>query len=248
VLTEAANREGLKLEVIQIDVNDPKSSEHAVQEVLQKYRQLDVLINNAGISGGGPIEEMPEEVLRAVFETNFFGAMRMMRLVLPTMRQARSGAIVNVSSVAGRLAGAGNSAYAGSKFALEAASEALAQEVRRFNIRVAIIEPGVIRTPIFEKGRPEPDPKSPYYEFALRSGHMFTKRLDNPSTPELVAETIRMSVETEQPKLRYLVGEDAKGWVTGRRKMTDEEWVDMGRGMTLDEYATFYLDRFGIKI
>lgn len=248
VLTQVARQEGLKLEVIQLDVNDPKSSEQAVQEVLEQTGQLDVLINNAGIGGGGPIEEMPEEVLRAVFETNFFGAMRMMRLVLPTMRQARSGAVVNVSSIAGRLASAGSSAYGGSKFALEAASEALAQEVRRFNIRVVIIEPGVIQTPIFEKGGPEPDPSSPYYEFALRGGRLFAKRLENPSPPELVAETIQLSLETDQPKLRYLVGEDAKGWAAGRQAMTDEEWVDFGREMTLDEYAALYLDRFGMEI
>ncbi|MFQ5398175.1 MAG: SDR family NAD(P)-dependent oxidoreductase [Anaerolineae bacterium] len=113
VLTQSARQEGLKLEVIQLDVNDSKSSEQAVQEVLERAGKLDVLINNAGIGGGGPVEETPEEVLRAVFETNFFGAVRMMRLVLPTMRRARSGAIVNVSSIAGRLAGARSSAYAG---------------------------------------------------------------------------------------------------------------------------------------
>ena len=106
VLTQLAREEGLKLEVIQLDVNDPKSSEQAVEEVLAQTGQLNVLVNNAGIGGGGPIEELSEELLRAIFETNFFGAMRMMRLVLPTMRQARSGAIVNISSIARWLADA----------------------------------------------------------------------------------------------------------------------------------------------
>lgn len=119
VLTQAADEEGLKLDVIQFDVNDSDSSEQAVQEVLERAGRLDVLINNAGIGGGGPAEDTPEEVLRSVFETNFFGAMRMMRLVLPTMRQARSGAIVNITSIAGRLAMAGGGTYAASKFALE---------------------------------------------------------------------------------------------------------------------------------
>ena len=248
VLTEAARQEGLKLEVIQLDVNDPDSSEQAVRDVLEQAGRLDVLINNAGIGGGGPIEETPEEVLRAVFETNFFGAMRMMRLVLPIMRQAGSGAIVNVASIAGRLASGGGSVYAASKFALEAASECLAQEVRPFNIRVVIIEPGVILTPIFEKRGPAPDPDSPYKDIALRTGRMFTKRLENPSPPELVAETIQLSLESDQPKLRYLVGEDAKGWAAGRQAMTDEDWVDLGREMTLDEYAVLYLEHFGIEI
>ncbi len=242
-LTQVARQERLKLEVIQLDVNDPKSSEQAVQEVLDRTGQLDVLINNAGIVRGGSIEEMLEEDLRAVFETNFFGAMRMMRLVLPTMRQARSGAIINISSASGRVVGARAGAYAGTKFALEAASEALAQEVLRFNIRVVLIEPGLVKTPIFEKvGGPEPDPNSPYHEFVLRNGLLITKLLENPSPPELVAETIQLSLETDQPKLRYLVGEDAKGFVEARQAMTDEEWVDFGREMTLDE-AALYLDR-----
>jgi NAD(P)-dependent dehydrogenase (short-subunit alcohol dehydrogenase family) len=248
VLTETAHQEGLQLEVLQLDVNDPDSSERAVHEVLQKAGQIDVLINNAGIGGGGPIEEMSEEFLRAVFETNFFGAMRLIRLVLPTMRKRRSGTIVNIASVLGRFVGAGGSAYSGSKFALEAASEALAQEVKRFNIRVVIIEPGVIETPIFEKNRREPDPNSPYYEFARRRAQVFDKRLKDPSPPELVAKTIQHGLETDTPKLRYLVGEDAKKWMTGRQRMTDEEWVDAGREMTSEEYAVFYADRFGIEI
>ena len=248
VLTQAASEEGLKLEVIQLDVNDPKSSEQAVEEVLARTGQLNVLVNNAGIGGGGPIEELPEELLRSIFETNFFGAMRMMRLVLPTMRQARSGAIVNISSIAGRLANARGSAYSGSKFALEAASECLALEVRRFNIRVVIIELGFIRTPIFEKGGAKPNPNSPYHAFNLRSERLSATMMPNASPPELVAETIQHSLETEEPKLRYLVGEDAKSWGPGRQAMTDEDWVNFGREMTLDEYAQFYHDHFGMEI
>ena len=248
VLTQLAREEGLKLEVIQLDVNDPKSSEQAVEEVLAQTGQLNVLVNNAGIGGGGPIEELSEELLRAIFETNFFGAMRMMRLVMPTMRQARSGAIVNISSIAGRLANARGSAYSGSKFALEAASESLAQEIRRYNIRVVIIEPGFTRTPIFEKGGQNPDPISPYHAFNLRSERLSATMMPNASPPELVAETIQHSLETDEPKLRYLVGEDAKSWGPGRRAMTDEDWVNFGREMTLDEYAQLFHDYFGMEI
>ncbi len=248
VLTQAAEEEGLNLDVIQLDVNDLDSSEQAVREVLEQVGQIDVLINNAGIGGGRAIEETPEGALRAVFETNFFGAVRMMRLVLPTMRLAQSGAIVNVSSVAGRLAGALGSTYAASKFALEAASEALAQEVRRFNIRVVIIEPGFIRTPIFGKAEPPPSPESPYHDMALRSGRLFTRLLESASPPELVAKTIQLALETDEPRLRHLVGEDARGWAAGRMAMTDEQWVDLGREMTLDEYAELYVEYFGIEI
>lgn len=246
-LVAAAQAEGLKLDILPLDVNDSLSAEQAVNTVLSQADRLDVLINNAGIGGGGSIEEMSEEHLRAVFETNFFGAMRLMKLVLPTMRQARSGAIVNISSIAGRLAGARSASYAGSKFALEAASESLAQEVRRFNIRVVIIEPGVIATPIFSKGSPA-DPNSPYHEFVLRSQRLFTSRMTDPGSPELVAEVIHHALETDQPKLRYLVGEDAEKWAAGRRAMTDEEWVDVGRQMSLDEYAALHRDHFGFEI
>ena len=248
LLTDAARQEGLKLEVLQLDVNNSESSERAVKAVLKQVGQIDVLINNAGIGGGGPVEEMPEEVLREIFETNFFGAMRLIRLALPSMRQRRSGTIVNVTSVAGRVVTAIGSAYSGSKFALEAASEALAQEVQRFNIRIVVIEPGVIDTPIFEKNRREPNPNSSYFELVQRRGRAFAKRLENPSSPELVAQTIQHALETDEPKLRYLVGEDAKKLVAGRQRMTDEEWVNVGRDMTWEEYAAFYYERFGIEI
>lgn len=247
-LSEAARQEQLALTIVELDVTDAGSSERAVEQVLQQAGRLDVLINNAGIGTGGPLEEVSEYLVRQTFETNFFGPMRLMRLAIPVMRQARSGSIVNVTSIMGRLARAGASAYAGSKFALEAASEALAQEVRRFGIRVAIIEPGVVQTRLHEKGNDEPDPKSPYHEFTLRGSRLFDALLRNPSPPELVAKTIQYAIETNQPKLRYLVGEDARKWAAGRQAMTDEEWVDAGREMTLDEYAAFYRDRFAMSI
>ena len=247
-LTDVALAERLPLEVLQLDVDDPISAARAVEDVRQKAGQIDVLINNAGIGGGGSVEETPEEHLRAVFETNFFGTMRLIREVLPEMRVRQSGAIVNVTSVAGRLAHSPQYPYAASKFALEAASEILAQEVRRFNIRVAIIEPGVTRTSIFGKNRPELDMNSPYVDFRLRLGRIFGKRLEDPSSPELVAATIHRAIQTDEPKLRYPVGEDAHQWLTGRSRMTDEEWIDYGKEMTDEELAVYYRKYFGIEI
>jgi hypothetical protein len=111
-----------------------------------------------------------------------------------------------------------------------------------------IIEPGLILTPILEKIGPRPGPDSPYHEVALRTGRLFTKLLENASPPELVAETIHLALETDEPKLRYLVGEDTEGWAAGRKAMTDEQWVDLGREMTLDEYAALYVEYFGIEM
>jgi len=248
VLTDVANAERLPLEVIQLDVDDPISADRAVLTVQQKAGRIDVLINNAGIGGDGAVEETPEELVRAVFETNFFGVMRLVRTVLPGMRQRRAGAIVNVTSVAGRLAISPQYAYAASKFALEAATEILAQEVRRFNIRVAIIEPGVILTPMLTKGMRQPDLKSPYVDFTLRLHRAFAKRLEPPSQPEVVAAAIHHALETDQPKLRYPVGEEAHHWITGRQSVTDEEWIDFGDELTDHDLAARYRKYFAMEI
>jgi NAD(P)-dependent dehydrogenase (short-subunit alcohol dehydrogenase family) len=247
-LTDAAKDEGLPLHVIQLDVDDPDSVSRAVQEVEQQAGQIDVLVNNAGIGGSGSVEEVSDEILKAIFETNFFGAMRVTRAVLPGMRQRRNGAIVNVTSAGGRVAFPPQFAYAASKFAMEAASEVLAQEMRRFNVRVAIIEPGVILTPIFAKNRHEPNMDSPYVDFSLRIGRIFAKRLEDPSPPELVAETIHHALVTDEPKLRYPVGDDAEKWISGRERMTDEEMVDYGKEMSDDELAEYYRKYFSIEI
>src|SRR3989440_714864 len=122
----------------------------------------DVFVNNAGIGGGGPIEEVPVDFAQSMFETNYFGVIRVIRAALPSMRARRGGAIVNVSSIAGRVAIAGHGHYSAVKHALEAASEALAQEVLAFGIRVAVVEPGVVVTPIFSKARRFADPTPPY--------------------------------------------------------------------------------------
>ena len=252
-LLQMAEKESLPLEVIPLNVTDPDSSARAVETILEKVGKIDVLVNNAGISGGGPVEELTDDVLRRTFETNFFGAVRMMRLVIPAMRQARSGAIVNISSVVARWITAGSAGYCASKVALEAASEAAAQELRRFNISVMLIEPGYTMTPIFEKktegmeGVVVPS-DSPYAEFSDRAGRQTAELLPNGSPPELVAETIQHALEEKSPKFRYPVGEDAKRIIAGRQGISDEDWIDSGREMTLDDYADFFHNTFGLRI
>ena len=123
-------------------------------EWLRRWRRagrIDVLVNNAGVAVHGSVEELPLSEFRRVMETNFFGALRCIQAVVPGMRERRHGCIVNVTSVAGRFSAAPQAPYSSSKWALEAASEALAQEVKPFGVRVAIVEPGVIATPIFGK-------------------------------------------------------------------------------------------------
>ncbi|TAJ72594.1 MAG: SDR family oxidoreductase, partial [Gallionellaceae bacterium] len=142
-LTEAIAKEKLAIRAVVIDVNADTSVKLGVGKVLEAAGRIDVLVNNAGIGGGGPIEDVPVDWVKTLFETNYFGVIRMIQAVLPGMRARQSGAIINVSSVFGRLVLAGHGYYAATKYALEAMSEALAQEVQVFGIRVAIIEPGV---------------------------------------------------------------------------------------------------------
>src|SRR6202790_5386241 len=136
------------------DVNDHASVERSIGRALAENGRIDVLVNNAGLGLGGSVEELPLDVFREAMETNYFGPLRCIKAVLPSMRERRHGCIVNVTSISGRIALAPQAAYAASKWAFEALSECLAQEMRAFNVRVAIVEPGVIATPIFRKARP----------------------------------------------------------------------------------------------
>jgi NAD(P)-dependent dehydrogenase (short-subunit alcohol dehydrogenase family) len=154
-LRKIVSAEGLPLTLAVLNVDDDGSVNDAVARVLAENGRIDVLVNNAGVPGGArPVEEVPMGDFRQIMETNFFGALRCIKAVIPTMREHRHGCIVNVSSVAGRVASAAMGPYAASKWALEALSECLAQEMRPFNVRVAIIEPGFIATPIFGKATP----------------------------------------------------------------------------------------------
>ena len=187
---------------------------------------VDVLVNNAGIPGEGqPMETSSIAQGQVVFDTNYWGAIRMTQAVLPAMREARRGTIVNVSSIAGLMTLGELGHYTASKHALEAASEVLAQETGNLGIRVAIIEPGVILTPIFGKLQ-DPTPETSPYFFALRRCMaFFQSQFVNGTLPDAVAATILHAITTNEPKLRYLVGRDAVALAAGRAAMSDEDWV-----------------------
>jgi NAD(P)-dependent dehydrogenase (short-subunit alcohol dehydrogenase family) len=213
------------------------TSDESVGDAVRTAGPVDVLVNNAGIGGGGAVELAPLEHAKAVFETNYFGAVRMIRAVLPAMRERGSGTIVNVTSVAGRTVGPTHSHYAASKYALEALSEGLALEVAVFGIRVAIIEPGVVDTPIFSKHSESVADPGPYAPFARRLWHFFESRLKEGATmPETVAEVIANAVTTTEPKLRYLVGPDASAIMAVRSTTTDEEWMRLVATLDDNEY------------
>jgi NAD(P)-dependent dehydrogenase (short-subunit alcohol dehydrogenase family) len=138
--------ESLPITICAMDVDSDESVKHGIEEILKETGSIDVLVNNAGIERHGSTEELPLTDYKAVMETNYFGVLRCIKAVLPQMRQNRSGCIINIASVSGKISSSPLGAYAASKFALEAISEALAGEVKPFNIRVGIVEPGITDT------------------------------------------------------------------------------------------------------
>ncbi len=225
---------GLPLTLVRLDVTDGASVERGIAEVLGQADHIDALVNNAGIGGSGPVELASLDRARQTFETNYFGAVRMIQAVLPNMRARGSGAIVNITSIAGRIALPTHSHYAASKFALEALSEGLAAEVRPFGIRVAIVEPGVIPTPILSKRPANPPSPAPYETPVRRLMQFFQKQLVQPTPVEAVAAAIEHAITTDTPRLRYLVGEDARALMRGRGRVSDEEWI-AGHALERDE-------------
>jgi NAD(P)-dependent dehydrogenase (short-subunit alcohol dehydrogenase family) len=226
ILRETIDREKLPVSVLALDVDSDEAVATTVATVGSKAGFIDALVNNAGIERLGSIEELPFEAFRATMETNYFGSLRCIRACLPEMRKRRSGCIVNMSSVAGRIACSPMSPYAASKFALEALSEALAQEVKPFNIRVAIVEPGIIDTPMARRvAEPLADSQ---YDHVRRFAGMFAASLVKPVEPSLVAHKIRELIEGNSWQLRHAVGPDAQPFLDWRTSMTDEEWVNWG--------------------
>lgn len=235
-LQQITAAEKLPIKLLQLDVDDDGSVRNGVAKIFADEGCIDVLVNNAGIAWLGSVEELPLADFRQVLETNFFGALRCIQAVVPGMRKQRSGCIINVTSVAGRIAIAPQAAYAASKWALEALSEVLAQEVKTYGIRVAIVEPGVIQTPIFTKEKPKQP--SQWYPHERRLQAIFAASLQNPVSPYVVGERILEIVNSKSNQLRYPVGPDAAPLIQWRAGMTDEQWVARGAASDADWTAS----------
>jgi NAD(P)-dependent dehydrogenase (short-subunit alcohol dehydrogenase family) len=230
-ITDLTDNENLPLQVIQLDVNDDKSVKDAIAKIVTEKDRIDVLVNNAGYGLFGSIEDVSIEEMKAQFETNFFGVMRVTQLVLPIMRKQKSGTIVNVSSVGGRISLPVLSAYNSTKFALEGLSESMSYELEPFGIKVVIIEPGVIRTNIMNSSifaKKAQDPKSPYFSLIQKVENNFKLMMENKSSPpEEVAKVILGALTSKNPQLRYTVGDDAATMIQARVNMSDNEFKKM---------------------
>ncbi len=245
-LIEAAAAEDLPITVLQLDVTDQGSITDGVKQVLDAEGRIDVLVNNAGLGAACPVETYPEDEHRALFETNYFGLVRMIQAVLPGMRERRSGAVLNVSSIMGRTGGVNQAAYCASKFAVEGMSESLALELAPFGIRVAIIEPGVIGTPIFDNTPLHYDESSPYLRSMNQCGMFYRTAVPTSSRPSEIGDVMVQAVQTDKPRLRWLHGV-ADELALRRTDMSDEDYVALG---TLEgpAYVDRYKELFGIDL
>jgi short-subunit dehydrogenase len=205
---EVAKRRGDVIVRI-LDVTQADSIKAVVQEIINKHQHIDVLINNAGFGLGGFFEDLTQEEIRWQMEVNFFGVQNVCREVLPGMRAAKSGLIINISSIAGQTATPCLGAYNASKWALEGFSESLYYEVSQFGIKVVLVEPGTYPTKIFKENanyaKNYHNPQSPYYELSqLLKKFVETHVRNSKKNPEEVAVLIEKIINTPNPKLRYI--------------------------------------------
>jgi NAD(P)-dependent dehydrogenase (short-subunit alcohol dehydrogenase family) len=230
-IIDLTKRDNLPLEVLQLDVSNNESVKDAINIIAEKQQRIDVVVNNAGYGSNGAVENFSIEEIKAQFETNFFGSVRVIQSVLPLMRKQRDGTIVNISSIGGRIAFPFSPFYASTKFAIEGLSEALQYEVVQFGIKVILIEPGLIKTNFFEnikKPKKAEDSNSPYRQLLQTRIDRVKGMLEDGITAEEVAKVILNAATSskEEHKLRYIIGSDAESVIEKRKKTTDREFFN----------------------
>lgn len=229
-IKEIARKDKLQLEVLRLDVMDDKSVTDAIDTINRRHGRIDILVNNAGYDAFGAVEDLSMKEIKQQFETNFFGAVRLIKAVIPIMRKQRSGIIVNVSSIGGIVGVPLNSAYTGSKFALEGFSYSMKYELGEFGIKVILIEPGAVSTNFLEtlEARKTMNPDSPYSELSKKASDGRKAAFKQASSPIQVAEVILNAIKSEKPDTRYLVGNDAITIMERKKNSSDlelERWI-----------------------
>ena len=223
-ILDIAKKENLKIEVLELDVDREETIKSSITKIIHDKKRIDVLVNNAGYFLVGCLEDLSVNDVKAQFETNFFGVIRTIQEVLPTMRNQKSGIIVNISSVAGRIGFPVTPAYISSKFALEGLSESMRYELAPFNIKTIIIEPGVIKTNLFATLKKTTKPDSVYKDITEKVMQGLTMMSQMATPPQEVARTIVNAVKAENPLPRYPVGNDAVMFLEAKKSKTDIEF------------------------
>jgi NAD(P)-dependent dehydrogenase (short-subunit alcohol dehydrogenase family) len=225
-----------------LDVTRQAEADAAIKAAIMRFGRIDVLINNAGYGIVGAVEETSDSELRALMETNFFGAMNVTRAALPVLRRQRSGAIVNISSLGGQLSFAGFSAYSASKFALEGVSEALAQEMAPFGVKVLIVEPGQFRTELAGPSLRHMTIIEDYRDVVSSARDLArTMNGTQDGDPRKAAAAIEAALELPNTPLRLQLGGDAIDAVREHSEALLKDltaWEAIGRGTNFDAIAT----------
>jgi NAD(P)-dependent dehydrogenase (short-subunit alcohol dehydrogenase family) len=246
-LLALAEEAGCEVRPVELDVTDAGSVERCVAKVVADAGGVDVLINNAGIGWNATVEDVDVEAAKVVFETNYWGVIRCTQNVLPAMRERGSGHIVNISSVAGRIAALAQTIYSSSKWALECLSENLAQEVAPFGIRVSVIEPGVTRTAILPKnvGHPEPTAYAAAYRRMLQ---FYQKGIEVGVTADEVAQTLVALLTDPNPPFRTSCAWGGAELTGSRPEISDADWVTLGAAGDDDAYYDRFEQLFGLDL
>lgn len=221
-LDAEARRRNVKLQVLELDVRDAATIDGAVRAIVTECGGLYGLVNNAGIQSRGYFEDLSDEEIGRVFDTNVFGSMAVTRAVVPHMRAARRGRIVIVTSVGGRMGWPSLTAYCASKFALEGFGEALALEMAALAVRVILVEPGLVKTDIWAANRGVAaravEPEGPYYAWFRESERLADRGIEASRTrPVDVAKVVHRALTVRRPRLRYVVGRRAALAIALRR-------------------------------
>lgn len=224
-LKEIAEKENLPISVIELDVDSEESIVDAIKKIISEKGRIDVLVNNAGYGQFGCTEDVSVEEFRKQFETNFFSIVRIIQEVAPIMRSQKSGAIVNISSVAGRMGLPGSPAYISSKFALEGLGECLRYELGMFGIKTTLIEPGVIKTNFFDSMKIPESKKDPKYKQITDNMLAGLKMMVEMGTPpSQVADVVIKAIHDEEMLPRYIVGTDAAMFMEAKKSKSDLEF------------------------
>lgn len=230
-LSDLAAKYGDKVRAVALDVTDPSAARNAIQTAIDTFGRLDVLVNNAGYGNIAAIETGIDEDFREQMDTNFYGVVNVTKAALPVLRKQRSGHIIQISSIGGRLGAPGLAAYQSAKWAVEGFSEVLAKEVSPFGVKVTIIEPGGFRTDWAGSSMQIAEVHEDYHQtVGLFAEHSRIRNGQQPGDPDKAAQVILHVADMEKPPLRLLLGSDAffiAGAITKNLAAEDEKWKDL---------------------